>query len=265
MYEQANEVIELIKPRIDALLAQYTDYRVVFTGHSLGAGAASIATLLLQSSYPTMCAYCFACPSCVSSSLLPRLQDCVVSVQNMHDLIPRMNSSSMHSVKTAFEQINWKDLIDTLLSERFDHTKELWQFADRIILGLQSDLSLPSFDFPKPSALIADYHKMNESMSMVFNTAKAFAKLYDSEKSLLNDYLKSMQTLTDQYLVQFKKQAELDLNTKLSALKSVHITSIENDCKEAMQKGLTSSENTLNALTMQSTQLIKQFAQNVDY
>lgn len=112
MRDQANEVIVLLKPRIDNLLIQYPDYRVVFTGHSLGAGAASIAALVLQTSYPSICAYCFACPSCMSPNLLPRLENNVISVMNMHDLIPRMNSSSMHDVKTGFEGINWKELLN---------------------------------------------------------------------------------------------------------------------------------------------------------
>ena len=115
MRDQADEIIVLLKPRIDSLLIRYPDYHVVFTGHSLGAGAAAIATLILQTVYPSISAYCFACPSCVSSSLLPCLEHCVVSVQNMHDLIPRMNSSSMHEVKNAFETINWKDLFDVMI------------------------------------------------------------------------------------------------------------------------------------------------------
>lgn len=115
MRDQADEVIVLLKPQIDSLLIRYPDYHVVFTGHSLGAGAASIATLILQTVYPSVSAYCFACPSCVSSSLLPSLENCVVSVQNMHDLIPRMNSTSMHEVKKAFETINWKELFDVIM------------------------------------------------------------------------------------------------------------------------------------------------------
>ena len=49
MRDQANEVIVLLKPQIDNLLIHYPDYSIVLTGHSLGAGAASIATLVLQS------------------------------------------------------------------------------------------------------------------------------------------------------------------------------------------------------------------------
>lgn len=112
MRDQANEVIVLLKPQIDNLLIHYPDYSIVFTGHSLGAGAASIATLVLQSVYPSVHAYCYACPSCVSPSLLPRLSNNIISVVNMHDLVPRMNSSSMHAIHDTFENVDWREVFD---------------------------------------------------------------------------------------------------------------------------------------------------------
>ena len=41
MRDEANDVITTLKPLIDKQLIHYPDYRVVFTGHSLGAGAAA--------------------------------------------------------------------------------------------------------------------------------------------------------------------------------------------------------------------------------
>ena len=107
MRDEANEVITKLKPLIDKTLLQYPNYSVVFTGHSLGAGAASIATLILQTSYPHINAYCFACPSCVSADLLPRLSSSVISVANMHDAVPRMNSSAMHKAYDAISNADW--------------------------------------------------------------------------------------------------------------------------------------------------------------
>ena len=107
MRDEANEVITKLKPLIDKTLLQYPDYGVVFTGHSLGAGAASIATLILQTSYQHLNAYCFACPSCVSADLLPRLSSSVISVTNMHDAVPRMNSSAMHKAYDAISSADW--------------------------------------------------------------------------------------------------------------------------------------------------------------
>ena len=107
MRDEADEVITKLKPLIDKTLLQYPNYSVVFTGHSLGAGAASIATLILQTSYPHINAYCFACPSCVSADLLPRLSSSVISVANMHDAVPRMNSSAMHKAYDAISNADW--------------------------------------------------------------------------------------------------------------------------------------------------------------
>ena len=80
MRDEANDVITTLKPLIDKQLIHYPDYRVVFTGHSLGAGAAAIATLVLQSVYSNVFAYCFACFSCISLNLLSRWQNCVFTV-----------------------------------------------------------------------------------------------------------------------------------------------------------------------------------------
>lgn len=111
MREEANDVITILKPIIDMQLILHPNYKVVFTGHSLGAGSAAIATLILQSVYSNVFAYCFACPSCVSLNLLPRLQDCVITVNNMHDFVPRMNSLAMHKVRDIFASLNQNELI----------------------------------------------------------------------------------------------------------------------------------------------------------
>ena len=123
MRDEANDVITTLKPLIDKQLIHYPDYRVVFTGHSLGAGAAAIATLVLQSVYSNVFAYCFACPSCVSLNLLPRLQSCVITVNNMHDFVPRMNSLAMHQVRDVFASMSQNQLmiVDDSLTFSVEH------------------------------------------------------------------------------------------------------------------------------------------------
>lgn len=143
MRDEANEVITKLKPLIDKAFLQYPDYHLVFTGHSLGAGAASIATLILQTSYPRIRAYCFACPSCVSSELLPRLEDCVVSVENMHDLVPRMNSSAMHKMYDLFANANWKKVISNMVSTcRIEDSSfgDAMKYIERMLLESKSSL-----------------------------------------------------------------------------------------------------------------------------
>ena len=121
MRDQANEVITQLKPTIDRILANHSDYQLIFTGHSLGAGAASIATLILQNAYPSVHAYCFANPSCVSIELLPRLERCVISIENMSDLVQRMNSSAMHTLHTLFSDVDWKHMIELMIEEYRKH------------------------------------------------------------------------------------------------------------------------------------------------
>ena len=80
MRDEANDVITTWRPLIDKQFIFYPDYLAVLTGHSLGAGAAAIATLVLQSVYSNVFAYCCACFSCISLNLLSRWQNCVFTV-----------------------------------------------------------------------------------------------------------------------------------------------------------------------------------------
>lgn len=108
MRDEADEVITKLKPLIDKTLLQYPNYSVVFTGHSLGAGAASIATLILQTSYPHINSLLLLpVPPAMSADLLPRLSSSVISVANMHDAVPRMNSSAMHKAYDAISNADW--------------------------------------------------------------------------------------------------------------------------------------------------------------
>ena len=41
-----------------------------------------------------------------------QLAQSVVSVMNMHDLVPRMNSSAMHGVRDALERVGCQDVVE---------------------------------------------------------------------------------------------------------------------------------------------------------
>ncbi|XP_053393215.1 diacylglycerol lipase-beta-like [Mercenaria mercenaria] len=66
-------------------------YRLVITGHSLGAGVAALLALELRPSFPDLICFAFATPGeLVSDSLLPYTEEFVCTVALGYDVVPRL-------------------------------------------------------------------------------------------------------------------------------------------------------------------------------
>ncbi|KAM9424672.1 diacylglycerol lipase-beta [Pholidichthys leucotaenia] len=76
------------------------DYKLVVTGHSLGAGAAALLAVLLRSSFPTLQCYAFSPPGgLLSKALADYSKGFVVSVVLGKDLVPRLSMPNMEDLK----------------------------------------------------------------------------------------------------------------------------------------------------------------------
>uniref|UniRef100_A0A6Q2Z7A6 Diacylglycerol lipase-beta n=1 Tax=Esox lucius TaxID=8010 RepID=A0A6Q2Z7A6_ESOLU len=76
------------------------EYKLVITGHSLGAGTASLLAILLRSSFPTLRCYAFSPPGgLMSKALADYSRDFVVSVVLGKDLVPRLSYPNMEDLK----------------------------------------------------------------------------------------------------------------------------------------------------------------------
>ncbi|XP_026207558.1 sn1-specific diacylglycerol lipase beta [Anabas testudineus] len=76
------------------------EYKLVITGHSLGAGTAALLAILLRSSFPTLQCYSFSPPGgLLSKALADYSKDFVVSVVLGKDLVPRLSIPNMEDLK----------------------------------------------------------------------------------------------------------------------------------------------------------------------
>lgn len=76
------------------------EYKLVVTGHSLGAGTASLLAVLLRSTQPTLECYAFSPPGGLMSKALAEFsKQFVVSVVLGKDLVPRLSIPNMEDLK----------------------------------------------------------------------------------------------------------------------------------------------------------------------
>ncbi|RXN31286.1 sn1-specific diacylglycerol lipase beta [Labeo rohita] len=82
------------------------EYKLVITGHSLGAGAASLLAVLLRSTHPTLECYAFSPPGgLMSKALADYSKQFVVSVVLGKDLVPRLSIPNMEDLKRRLLKI----------------------------------------------------------------------------------------------------------------------------------------------------------------
>ncbi|XP_030701886.1 diacylglycerol lipase-beta isoform X1 [Globicephala melas] len=76
------------------------EYRLVIVGHSLGAGAAALLTIMLRSSYPRVRCYAFSPPrGLLSKSLYEYSKTFIVSLVLGKDVIPRLSVTNLEDLK----------------------------------------------------------------------------------------------------------------------------------------------------------------------
>uniref|UniRef100_W6NCD6 Lipase and Aldehyde dehydrogenase domain containing protein n=1 Tax=Haemonchus contortus TaxID=6289 RepID=W6NCD6_HAECO len=85
---------------LEDLAVLNTNYQLVVCGHSLGAGVASLLTLLLKQEYPDVRCFAFAPPGCViSGNGLHEMEQHVMSIVSGDDVVSRISYHAMQRLR----------------------------------------------------------------------------------------------------------------------------------------------------------------------
>jgi len=109
MYRCAEKKLYHLTPIIMSTLSKYPAYKILVVGHSLGAGVASIFTLLFHQTHSQIPIHCYAfAPPCVLSMDLALSRVCkelITSFVLEDDIVPRLCYGNLEHLKTAVVDI----------------------------------------------------------------------------------------------------------------------------------------------------------------
>ena len=88
-YQSMLSLLKVVVPIVTKQAAQYPDYKIRFTGHSLGGAVASLLALVTSDIFPSAMAVTFAAPVVGSMNLAEFSHSRVLGFANARDLIPR--------------------------------------------------------------------------------------------------------------------------------------------------------------------------------
>ncbi|OMJ92103.1 hypothetical protein SteCoe_5201 [Stentor coeruleus] len=114
IYKSSVNLSNTLKPIIIKNLLLYPDYEIIILGHSLGAGCASLLSLIWLddediNKFPIKC-YAYAPPSVISENLNKLLKGIVISCSNKDDIVPRLSLGSILDLCNIIEFLYKQDL-----------------------------------------------------------------------------------------------------------------------------------------------------------
>lgn len=107
---------------------RYPDYSVVFTGHSLGAGLAALASIALhRKSSDTLreklLCIGFATPACITPQLARDCRPFVTSIIHGDDCIPRLHQHSLLRLQKLVSTFDWRTSLKQMIVEELEGQK----------------------------------------------------------------------------------------------------------------------------------------------
>ncbi|KAI9007317.1 Alpha/Beta hydrolase protein [Gaertneriomyces semiglobifer] len=129
MAHLARKLLDRILPHMHLLRLKHPNYRTIVTGHSLGAGIASLLTLLLTS--PPYATYfhdvrgvCYATPACCTEELTDRAAKVVDSLVLGYDVVPALSEKTLIWLLRELQRFSKENQHRKLLSETWNKQME---------------------------------------------------------------------------------------------------------------------------------------------
>lgn len=123
MVHAATWLAKNIERDLAELTAAHPDYRVITTGHSLGASVAALTTMLLQPTFPTIHCFAFATPASVTQDLAHACYDFVTTVVNGDDCVPRLHQHSIHKLQGEVSAFDWRNTLKQLVTDEVEEQR----------------------------------------------------------------------------------------------------------------------------------------------
>ncbi|RLN51567.1 hypothetical protein BBJ29_001242 [Phytophthora kernoviae] len=218
MVHAAAWLVHHLRDNLLELSKEYPDYRVVTTGHSLGAAVAALTAMQLHEEFPKLHCYAFGTPACVTRELATGSYDLVTSVVNGYDCVPRLHQHSLLKLQDEISRFDWRTGLRELVAEEIQKQKIAVEKQQRAKLeGLQQAL-----------------RKMDH-LQIKQRTNEATAKL-DEVKRLASTNIKEFASDVDTLLAD-KLDAAFSI-FKTDKLSLEHVTFVKNLLNlEDVQKG----------------------------
>ncbi|TDH68323.1 hypothetical protein CCR75_004501 [Bremia lactucae] len=119
-----------IKDRIVKSLRvlHHEGYHIVFAGHSLGAGCATLLSVMLQKEFDDLECFAYAVPACVNYSVAESCSDFVHSVVLRDDIVPRAKASNVMKLVEELKNFKgcWRDTAFEDFEAFKDRAMTLW-------------------------------------------------------------------------------------------------------------------------------------------
>ncbi|CAH0518144.1 unnamed protein product [Peronospora belbahrii] len=218
MVHAATWLVHHLGKDLKELSEKYADYRIVVTGHSLGAAVAALSAMQLRKEFPTIQCYAFGTPACVTQELATSSYDFVTTIVNGYDCVPRLHQHSLMKLQDEIRSFDWRATLKKMVADEIHKQKVAVETQQRA----------------KLEELQATLRRMNP-LQVKQRTSKATAKLEEVKRAASDNIMEFAHDVDT--LLADKLDAALSI-FKTETLSLEHVSFVKNLLKfEDIKKG----------------------------
>ncbi|KAG6974582.1 hypothetical protein JG688_00003007 [Phytophthora aleatoria] len=173
-------LVRHLRNDLQKLSEKYPDYKLVATGHSLGAAVAAMSAMQLKEDFPDIHCYAFGTPACMTRELATGSYDLVTSVVNGYDCVPRLHQHSLLKLQDEISRFDWRTALRHMVSEEIRKQKLAVEKQQRVKLE-EVQTALRKMDHLQLKKRTSEASaKLDEVKKFASNNIKEFASDVDS-------------------------------------------------------------------------------------